>query len=482
MTKILVVDDDPQIAEVIEQYFDGPEYQVCSMVEGERVPQTVSKIKPDLILLDLKLPDVYGMDILRDLKKQHVQAPIVIITGTISAGVAMEAMKEGAYEYLPKPFSLEELGKLVNRLSAKDAVSEDLSSVQKEPYQLHQSGELVGRSAEILKIGKIIGQAASSEVPILISGESGTGKALVAQIIHRNSRRKDKPFFAVNCAHPSPQMLEEELFGQAKPGQEHTGKLELCSGGTILLEDIESMSLSTQNKLLKGLKKGEISPPRGSIIGADVRIIAASSEDLAKSVNQGKFMQELFYNLRVITISVPPLRERKSDIPLLAEHFLNEYGQQIQKTSSDLSPDAMRLLMSYSWPGNVRELENNIYSGVVMCKGGQILPEHLPIFYEGGLKAQLDFQKGKHDYSRLLMQSLDPIKHELFGDLKGKAHHYLIGSLERALICMSLDYCGGNQVKAAALLGISRNTLRERMLKFGVCQKEKSRHSTLPEP
>lgn len=487
MRKILVVDDDPNIGDVIEQYFDGPEYEVYTMLEGEKVPEVVSKTEPDLILLDLKLPDVYGMDILKDLKKRDFQVPVVIITGNVSAGVAVEAMKEGAYEYLPKPFSLEELGRLVDKLLARDTQSQASSSLQTEPYRSQETEELVGRSSAILEIGKIVGQAASSDAPLLLTGESGSGKELIAKIIHRSSRRKDKPFLVVNCSYPSPEMLEEELFGHDKRTeegifQEVSGKFHLCNGGTIFLNDIGRMSLSTQNKLFTALKRKEIREAGNKTARVDVRIIAASSEDLSRKVNEGKFMPELFYNLRVISISVPPLRERKSDIPLLAKYFMDKYCRQNQKTIADISPDAMRLLMSYSWPGNVRELENHIHSGVVMCKGGQILPEHLPIFYEDRLKAQLDFQKGKDDYSHLLMQTLDPIKSKLFQDLKGKVQHRLIDSLEKALMSMALEYCRGNQVKAAALLGVSRNTLRERMLKFGLYRKEKSTLPTSSEP
>ncbi len=487
MRKILVVDDDPNIADVIEQYFDGPEYEVCTMLEGERVPETASRIKPDLILLDLKLPDVYGMDVLKNLKKVGFQAPVVIITGNVSAGVAMEAMKEGAYEYLPKPFSLDELGKLVDKLLAKDTESETISSAQNEHYGPQEVEELEGRSSEILHIGKMIGQAASSEAPVLITGENGTGKELVAKIIHQNSRRKDKPFVVVNCVFPSPQMLDQELFGQGEKTEEETsqgsaGKFELCNGGTIFLDDIGNMSLSTQNKLMTVLKKGEIVTKGNKTVSVDVRIITASPGDLSKRVSEGKFLQELFYNLRVISILVPPLRERKSDIPLLVKHFLEKYCRQSKKITSDVSPDAMKILMSYAWPGNVRELENNIYSAVVMCTGKQILPEHLPIFYENRLQAQLDFGQGKEDYSYLLMQTLDPIRSKLFCGLKGKVHGRLIGSLEKALISMALKHCQSNQVKAADLLGISRNTLRERMLKFGLSQREKSAHSVSSSP
>jgi DNA-binding NtrC family response regulator len=448
------------------------------MVEGAKVAETVSKIRPDLILLDLKLPDVYGIEILRDLKKRNYLGPVIIITGNVSAGVAIESMKEGAYDYLPKPFSLEDLGKLVHKLLGKGVESQAPSSFSNGHYEQEQTGELVGRSSAILRIGKLIGQAASSDAPLLLTGERGIGKELIAKIIHQNSKRKEKPFVVINCAHPSPDTPEEVFFGHDKRTEEEvfeqgSSKSPLCSGGTILLNDIGSMSLSTQDKLLRALKKKEFGMAGNEIARVDVRIMAASLEDLSKRVSQGKFLQELFYALRVIFILVPALRDRKSDIPLLVEYFLDKYCRETGKVASDVSPDAMKLLMGYSWPGNVSELENNVYSAVVMCKGGQILPEHLPIFFEGNVQTQLEFQTGKDDYSYLFMQTLDPIGNRLFQDLKGRVHDRLIGSLERALISMALKCCRGSQAKAADLLGISRNTLRERILKFGMSEKEK---------
>lgn len=477
MPKILVVDDDPNIAEVIEQYFERPQYEVYTMVQGEKVAETVARTKPDLILLDLKLPDINGMDILKDLKEKDLQAPVIVITGKVSAGVAIEAMKEGAYEYLPKPFRLEELGKLVDKLLTKDIESQTPSSLENQPHGPQETEELVGRSSAILEIGKAIGQATSSDAPILLTGESGTGKELIARMIHRNSRRKDKPFIVVNCAYSSPEMLEQELFGgsgttEEEAFQENPRKALLSSGGTVFLDDVGSMSMPTQNKLLRVLKTGEIGARGDKAASVGARIIAASAQDLSRSANEGKFVQELFYNLRVISIWVPPLRERKSDIPLLAKYFMDKYCRQNEKRVADIAPDATRLLMSYPWPGNVRELENNLYSGVVMCKGDQILPEHLPVFFEGNPQAQLEFRKGD-DYASLFMQILDPIRDKLFEDLKGKLSDRLTASLERALISMALKNCQGSQVKAAALLGMSRNTLRERMLKFRMSEKAK---------
>jgi DNA-binding NtrC family response regulator len=471
MRKILVVDDDPNIAEVIGQYFDRPGYDVCTLLCGEKVPETVSRIKPDLILLDLTLPDVDGMEVLKNLKQIGSRAPVVIITGNVSAEVAMETTREGAYEYLPKPFSLDQLGQLADKLLAKETEAPGESDPEAQPCGLRKAEELVGRGPEMLRIGKTIGQAALSDAPILLSGEKGTGKKLVARLIHQNSGRKDKPFVVLSCSHPSPEMVEEELFGSighASLDAQSGGRLEQCNGGTILLDGIENLSPGAQSKLLGFLKAGQID-------AANVRIIASSSQDLSERMSRGAFMQELFYSLRVISIHIPALRERRSDIPLLAEYFLNKYCEQSGKTIAAISADAMRLLMSCSWPGNVEELENNLYSAVVMCQGDQILPEHLPISYDHPLTAQLDLHPSGGDWSGLFLQVLEPLRAKLFQDLKGQIQDRLVGSLEKSLISMALDECQGNQVKASDLLGISRNTLREKMSKFGLSKKEKPR-------
>ncbi len=454
------------MAEVIEQYFDRSLYDVCTMLRGEKVPETALRIKPDLILLDLTLPDVDGIEVLKNLKQTGSQAPVVIITGNVSAEVAMETMKEGAYEYLPKPFSLDELGKLVDKLLAKDpgTSKQGDSSAQPEPYD--RPKELVGRSPEMLKIGKIIGQAALSGAPILLCGESGTGKELVARLIHQNSARGDKPFLVVNCSYPSPEMLEKELHGS---GENRSGDT-----GTVFLDGVESMGLEAQARLLRFLRAGHGTPQGEGVGTGQVRVIASCAGDLSERVNQGSFMQELFYSLRVIYVHIPALRERRSDIPLLAEHFLRRYCQQNGKTIRAISADAMKLLLGYAWPGNVEELENNVYSAVVMCQGDQILPEHLPLAYPHSPTVPQDWEKLQGDYSRLFLQSLEPLKSRLFDDLKGEIHDQLMGSLEKALIFMALTKCQGNQVKASGLLGISRNTLRDKMVKFGLLKKEVS--------
>jgi DNA-binding NtrC family response regulator len=484
MKRIMVVDDDPAIADLIKQYFAGPDYEVCTILEGEKVPETVSRINPDLILLDLKLPDVNGIEVLKNLKGVDFQAPVVIITGDVSAGTAMEAMKEGAYEYLPKPFSLDELGKLVNKLLTRGVEPEIPHSLEEAQFATPESDLLLGRSPEIVKIGKMIGQVAQSDAPILITGETGTGKELVAKIIHQNCGRRDRPFVSINCAHLSTDLLEAELFGQSdkvKKNQASGGKLNWCSGGTVFLDEISSMNISLQDKLLRVMKTGKIATWIDKNAKLDVRIIAASIEDLAQPVSQGEFMQELFYHLRVISIRMPPLRERNSDIPLLAEHYLKRYCRQNNKMITCISADAMKLLMSYPWPGNVGELENNIHSAVVMCQGVQILPEHLPIYFQGSSHTQLSLPKEGDDFSHLLMQALSPLVNDIFSEQEGEALEKLTEALEKALIRLALKRCQDNQVKAAELLGISGNTLRERMLKFGFSEKEQT-ISPVPSP
>jgi DNA-binding NtrC family response regulator len=472
MRKILVVDDDPNVAEVIEEYFDRSRYDVCTMLCGEKVPETALRINPDLILLDLTLPDVDGMQVLRNLKEAGSRAPVVIITGNVSAEKAMETMKEGAYEYLPKPFSLDELGKLVDKLLAKNVELSKESGSPDQAVSGERPKELVGRSPEMLKIGKIIGQAALSGAPILLSGENGTGKELIARLIHENSAGKDKPFLVVNCSYLSPEMLERELYGSGRiQGDDYnkSGEGKPGNTGTVFLDGVESMSLEAQALLLKFLRAGH-----GKTRGEKVRVMASCWGDLSEKVNQGTFMQELFYSLRVISIHVPALKERRSDIPLLAEHFLRRYCRQNGKVIGAISAEAMKLLMNYNWPGNVEELENNVYSAVVMCQGDQILPEHLPLVYEHSLPLLPYGEPAGGDYSRLFLQSLEPLKGRLFEDLKGRIHDQLMGSLENTLIFMALAECRGNQVKASGLLGISRNTFREKMLKFGLSKKEKT--------
>ena len=475
MRKILLVDDDPNVAEVIEQYFDRSRYDVCTMLRGEKVPETALRIRPDLILLDLTLPDVSGIQVLKNLKQTGSQAPVVIITGNVSAEMAMETMKEGAYEYLPKPFSLDELGKLVDKLLAKDVGPSTESGSLVGLGPLEKPKELVGRSPGMLKIGKIIGQAALSGAPILLSGEDGTGKELVARLIHQNSSRKEGPFMVVNCSHISPEMLERELYGSGR-GQSENPKTAAecgpCGTGTVFLDGVEGMSLEAQAELLRFLRAGHGPASEDGASRTQVRVIASSSAGLSERVNQGAFMQELFYSLRVISVHMPALRERRSDIPLLAEHFLVRYRGQNGKTVRAISADAMKLLMGYAWPGNVEELENNIYSAVVMCQGDQILPEHLPLAYKHSLAIPPDWQQAQGDYSRLFLQSLEPLKNRVFDDLKGEIHDQLMGSLEKALIFMALAECEGNQVKTSDLLGISRNTLRDKMVKFGLLKKE----------
>ncbi|MDP2960160.1 MAG: sigma-54 dependent transcriptional regulator, partial [candidate division Zixibacteria bacterium] len=333
---------------------------------------------------------------------------------------------------------------------------------------------IVGKSQEIVEIAKLIGQVAPTDASVLVMGESGTGKELVARAIHRNSLRKDKPFLSVNCAALPEALLESELFGYEKGAftgayQRKLGKFEQGDKGTIFLDEIADMSLMTQSKVLRVLQEQEFERVGGNqSTKVDVRIIAATNKSLVNCIKEGNFRVDLFYRLKVVSIYLPPLRERKSDIPLLADYFLKKYARLISKNVEGISDSGLKVLQKYPWPGNVRELENNIHTAVVMSKGGLLLPEHFPIYSENRERLEIDFEKVKKDYTKVFSEILEPIFSKILANSDGHIYDHLEEALERTVFDLSLKYCQGNQVKTSELLGVSRNTLRDRMKKFGL--------------
>ena len=468
-----MIEDDSKLAKSIIQYFSSKEFQVHHLREGQKTNQVVSNVRPDLVLLDLRLPGVYGLDILKELKKENPTLPVVIMTGYSSAEVVIESMKQGAEEYIAKPFQLEKLEEIVKQvLKRKDFRLNLEASLIKRIDSDGARGEIIGRSPEIVEIAKLIGQVASTDASVLILGESGTGKELVARAIHRNSPRKDRPFISVNCAALPENLLESELFGHEKgafTGAYHRklGKFEQCDGGTIFLDEIADMSLLTQSKVLRVLQRQEFERVGGEqTIKVNVRVIAATNKSLVNCMKEKTFRVDLFYRLKVVSIYMPALRERKSDIPLLVENFIRKFAHKANKQIKGVSDEAMKFLFKYSWPGNVRELENNIHSAIVMSKGDVLLPEHFPIFQEKDQAPNLDFEVIKEDYSKMFNQILRPIYSKLFCASEGKVYDHLIWALEKSLVENALKYCKGNQVRAAQLLGMSRNTLRNRISKY----------------
>jgi two-component system, NtrC family, response regulator AtoC len=472
MEKILIVDDDEGLVHFLERFFTKQGYGVRSCNNGQAALEAMAQEPFDLILLDYKMPGLNGLDTLREVRTSQVKTPVIIMTAYGTTDTAIEAMKLGAYDYLLKPFDREELQRV-----AADAL--EVNTLMKEvvsfpdhicrPAAPHKGMvRIVGSHRRMQEVYKLIGQVADKDVTILIMGESGTGKELVARAIYHHSHRQDKPFLAINCAAIPEMLLESELFGYERgafTGAErtHIGKFERCQGGTIFFDEIGDMSLATQAKVLRVLQYGEFERLGGKDnLKVNVRILAATNKNLEKEVEQGRFREDLYWRLKVISIHLPPLRERQEDIPALVEYFVGRFSEEYQTPIRYVAETAMQKLKAHVWPGNVRELENCLRRAVLLSQGDVILEEHLKLDserqdFEGGGQAQLMAH---------IEKKLDELLPDIIRFSGGKTHANVIEMVEKALIARVLKQCGHNQVKAARMLGISRNTLRHRMKKF----------------
>jgi len=383
-TKILVVDDEPAITELLSRSLRDEGYRVFTMDRGEGAVATVREEKPEVVLLDIKMPGMDGIETLSQIREFNKESSIIILTAYGSMDTVIEAMKLGAYDYITKPFDLEKLKSLIKgALEAKRPVKEPVSPKRLEGrYKLEN---IIGKNAKMFEVYKRIGRVVDNKATVLIQGETGTGKELVARAIYFNGILKNGPFIPVDCASLPEDLLESELFGHEKGAftgaiAKKLGKFELASGGTLFLDEIGNLNLTTQAKLLRALQEKKIERVGGTRpIKIDVRIIAATHRDLEKAVGEGSFREDLYYRLNVVLINLPPLRERKDDIPLLIEHFLRRYRSESQGKLKYVPLKTLDLLMRYSWPGNVRELENVIERAIVMGKGDTILPQYLPL-------------------------------------------------------------------------------------------------------
>lgn len=485
MKNILLVDDDKSLCETLTAFVDPQEYQVRTMDDTPGTVDYIRSYNPDVVLLDVNLPSGSGLQLLREINSINDAPPVIVISGFVNTQNAIEAMREGAYEYVTKPFHLDQLLTTINKATGGNAlqrISQSKSSqvavatidapARESTFDEHR--EIIGQSAEIVEIAKLIGQVAKSEAAVLVFGESGTGKELVARAIHRNSKRSNKVFLSVNCAALTETLLESELFGHEKGAftnaySRKLGKFELAHGGTIFLDEIADTSLATQSKLLRILQEQEFERVGGEeTIKVDVRVIAATNKSLVSCIKEGKFRIDLFYRLKVVSIYIPPLREREGDIQLLADHFLQIYSELTGKRIQGLSREAMRALLEYSWPGNVRELENNIHTAVVMSKNDIIQVEDLPIAKDKNAPVRIDFEELKENYYKMFYKLLEPVYARIYGSSQGQIYHHIQEAVEKAVIGLTMKQLGNNQVKAARALGISRNTLRDRLERFSI--------------
>jgi len=469
--RIVVVDDDLSLCHFLKRTLSQKGYQVISCNTGSEAIRLVDEQETDLVLLDNKLPDLMGLEILKEMRQKHPKIPIIIMTAFGTADTAIEAMCLGAFDYILKPFELEEILEIVEKGLEANKLMKRAVAIPALSEYMEDSDQIVGKSKVMQEVYKLIGQVSESDVTVLIRGESGTGKELVARAIYQHSRRKDSPFLAINCAAIPETLLESELFGHEKgaftgANKRRIGKLEQCNKGTILLDEVGDMTLSTQAKILRVLQEGEFERIGGNeTIKIDVRVLASTNRKLEELIKEGKFREDLYYRLKVMTIVLPPLRERKEDIQELAEYFFRLYNQQLDKKVSYIDPPVYDKLCSYHWPGNVRELSNTIKRALILAKG-EVLTEEDILF---DVENETFYFANEEQLEKRLNKVLDPLFLDIARFWRTGLHTNLLEKVEKFLIQRALTETKGNQVQAAKLLGISRNTLRHRIEKYKLC-------------
>ncbi|NQU16772.1 MAG: sigma-54-dependent Fis family transcriptional regulator [Candidatus Saganbacteria bacterium] len=444
--RILIVDDEAHLRDSL-RFLLSPTYQLYFAANGTEALKLVSKVSPDLVLLDMRLPDISGLDVLKHIKETDRSIEVVMVTAVNTVSRAVEAIKLGAYDYLTKPFDIEGIQTLISKVLEKRSLQRENLYLKEEIEKKSQFEKIVGSSKLMKEVFSVISEVAKEDVTVLISGESGTGKELVARAIHNLSPRRERLFVPVNCAAIPENLIESELFGHERGSftgamERRIGKFEIADSGTLFLDEVGCLPLKLQGKLLRVLQEREIERLGGNkLISVDVRIIAASNRDLAKEINKGNFRQDLFYRLNVVPVALPPLRDRKEDIPLLINHFVDCFNREFGKSVRSVKPDAMRFLMEYDWPGNVRELQNLMERLVVLNRGTNITLDKLP-------KEVL-----KDDISEEEIVELD---------FKEATRRF-----EAAFIKKALDKAGGRKSRAAQMMGVHRNTLimKERKLR-----------------
>lgn len=450
---ILVIEDEKAQLQTLTGFLQKQRFDVIGSSSGAEGIEIARERNIDLVLTDYRMPDKDGLEVLREIKNINPEIVVILMTAYGTEEIAVQAMKEGAFDYLTKPIlNLDELEIIVRKaLERKQLVSEnvELRRQLEGRYHFH---EIVSGSAGMEEVINTAGRAARSKATVLVRGESGTGKELIARAIHYTSPRKDGPFVAVNCAALSESLLESELFGHEKGAftgadRQRTGRFEQANGGTLFIDEVGDIPLSTQVKLLRVLQEREFERVGGNeTIKVDVRVIAATNKDLEEMVENDEFREDLFYRLNVISIRIPPLRERRGDISPLISHFISRYAVENDKEIEGVSREAMDVLMKYDYPGNVRELENAIERAVVMARGTLITAEDLPVH----------------------IRSTRSESESEYGSFAGESLPEMVENLERHLIADALAESDGNQSKAAELLGISERNLRYKLKKYNM--------------
>jgi two-component system response regulator AtoC len=451
MPRVLVVDDDPGVRESLRMLLKS-ECEVVAAKDADDALRAIGERPPDLILLDLVMPGRSGLDLLSELAERGNRAPVVVLTAIDTVSTAVEAMKRGAADYVSKPFQLDALRIKVRQHLERRALEDEVVRLRDEVQGRSRLGGLIGKSAVMQEVFRSIERLARSRATVLVTGESGTGKELVARAIHELGPRRDGPFVAINCAAIPHELIESELFGHEKgaftdAAERRRGRFEIASGGTLLLDEVGELDARVQVKLLRALQERRIERLGSSEpIEVDVRVLAATHRDLETDVAEGRFRADLFYRINVVPLRVPPLRERREDIRLLAEAFLAETAAESGR-SLRLAPEAIAALEGYAWPGNVRELQNAIEHGAALCEGERIEVEHLPEAVAQAVRGEA---------------LRDEVRAGRLGFEEAVAH------FERDVLREALERRDWNQTRAASDLGITRRLLKIRMDRLGL--------------
>jgi len=444
--RILIVDDEANARNALAELLDDAGYSVSTAADGRTALLQMEQVDPDVVLTDLKMPGMDGLSLIERGRPMSPHATFIVMTAFGTIDTAVQAIKLGAESYLTKPLELDAVLAIVGRAMERTQLSREAAQLRQRVDDRFQFGNILGEHPSMQRLMKNIAQVARSRATVLIHGETGTGKELIAAAIHQNSKRKDKPFIRLNCASLSETLLESELFGHERgsftgAASRREGRFKQADGGTLFLDEVSEIPSNVQIKLLRFLQEREFERVGGNeTLKVDVRVVAATNRNLNQRVDEGRFREDLYYRLKVVQLDVPPLRVRRSDIPMLAQTFLREYAAENDRSVQGLTEEALQYLMIYPWPGNVRELENAIERAVVMCEGDLIDRDDLPTSAHG------DLQNGS-------VMALIP--------------GITMSELERIAILRTLDAVDGSTARAAEILGISQRKIQYRVKEWG---------------
>jgi two-component system nitrogen regulation response regulator GlnG len=465
MPTLLIVDDEPAILAAFRRAFRDPGVVLLTAASGSDALDLARRQRPDVIVLDVNLPDVTGLELFGQLHALDARSPVIFITGKSTTDTAIEAMKLGAYDYLFKPLELSQLRQVIDRaLAISRLMHVPAVMAELEPAD-DRADAVVGRCPAMQDVYKAVGRVAAQDVTVLITGESGTGKELVARAIYQHSRRAAGPFLAINCAAIPETLLESELFGHEKGAftgadRQRVGKFEQCNGGTVFLDEVGDMSPLTQSKMLRVLQEQQFERlGSNDTVQTDVRVLAATNQDLPALVAAGRFRQDLYYRLGMVTIHLPALRERGADLQLLVQHYLRLYSRELGKDVQAVAPEALEVLRGYVWQGNVRELQNVLKQALLQATGPVLAADFLP----ASLRHPKDARPSDKDaltLQQFIAERLAAGTEDLYAET--------LRQVERRLLAQVLEHTGGNQLQAARILGITRGYLRNKIRDLGI--------------